>query len=434
MGGAVLMFIRSFAHLHVMLHSDRTHGLPVIRLSTLSASILASLLGLTLPASAQRMALGPAPPPSPQSQPTNPGDSFPPLTNEAPPAKNLPPGARSENGEQPAPKVSSQNAGAKEEAGRLEETTTKSKTDASAGSGKGKTTGSPIDNTTKNTSGNHLQSAQNEVLAASARWRWIPYGIAILIFLVLMWLSILTWLAYQGLATANRKSNKLQKKVLEMDIELEDLARNLGTQKTAQLQTQQLAHETAGRMAAYANSLSTLRADLAVQENRLFDIQAVQHTGTILKRECVLLEGPEMEQPVSISEPQLLDDPATSLTNEYQEAFFRGDRSALRRMMPDELNITQHSEDALMKTASLPTQLEIVKTGGSYLLIHREGRHLLVPDFQTLTSFTTNQLAKGIFSYERESVFTAELRLPAEVRDVGGLWEVVTMGVIAVPT
>ena len=428
------MFIRSFAHPHVMLHSARIQGLPVIRLSTLSVSILASLLGLTLPSSAQQMAWAPAPPPIPQSQPANPGDSFPPLTKEAPRAENFPSGARAENGEQPPPEVSGQRAGVKDAAGRLEETTTKSKTDASAGSGKGKTTASTIDEKAKNTSGNHLQSVQNEVLAASARWRWIPYGIAILIFLVLTWLSILTWLAYQGLATANRKSNKLQKKVLEMEIELDDLVRNLGIQKTAQLQTQQLAHETTSRVAAYANTLSTLQADLAVQENRLFDIQAVQHTRSSLERESDPLEEPEMEQPVSILEPQLLQDPATSLTNEYQEAFFRNDRSALRRMMSDELNITQHSENALMKTASIPTQLEIVKTGGSYLLIHREGRHLLVPDFQILTSFTTNQLAKGIFSYERENVSTAELRLPAEVRDVGGLWEVVTMGVIAVPT
>ncbi len=428
------MFIHSFAHPHVMLHSGRTQGLPVLRLSTLSASILASLLSLTLPSSAQRMAWAPAPPPIPQSQPANPGDSFPPLTNETPPAENLPPGARSENGEQPAPEGSGQNAGAKEEAGRLGETTTKSKTDASAGSGKGKTTASTNDEKAKNTPGNHLPSVQNEVLAASARWRWIPYAIAILIFLVLTWLSILTWLAYQGLATANRKSNKLQKKVLEMEIELDDLVRNLGIQKTAQLQTQQLAHETADRMAAHTNKLSTLQAELAVQKDCLFDIQAVQHTRSSVEHESVPLEEPEKEQPVWISKPQLLEDPATSLTNAYQEAFFRSDRSALRRMMPDELNITQHSEDALMKTASIPTQLEIVKTGGSYLLIHREGRHFLVPDFQILTSFTTNQLPKGIFSYERENVSTAEMRLPAEVRDVGGLWEVVTMGVIAVPT
>jgi hypothetical protein len=318
--------------------------------------------------------------------------------------------------------------------GNQEEKITGSKTDASDGSRKGKSTGLAIDEKAKRFSGYNLRTAQNGVFASFVQGRWIPYAIAALIFLLLTWLSILTWLAYQGLAKANSKSNKLQKQVFEMKFELENLSRNLGTQKTAQLQIQQLANETFGRMAAYADTLSTLQAELTVQERRLFAIQAGQHTHASLEGGSVPLKEPELDQPVLVREPQSIHDPATSLTDEYQEAFFRGDRSVLRRMMPDELNITQHSEDALMKTASVPTQLEIVKIGGSYLLIHREGKHLLVPDFQTLTSFTTNQLAKGIFSYQRENISIAELRRPAEVRDVGGLWEVVTMGVIAVPT
>jgi hypothetical protein len=428
------MFIRSFTHLPDMLYSDRIQRLPVIRSSTLSASILSSLLGLTLPASAQQIAWSPAPPPISRSQPANPGDLPPALPNKDPQAENLPSGERAEDGEQTRPEVSGQNAGANVEAGSPEETTTRSKTDTSAGSGKGKTTAPPTDEKAKSTSSHNLQFAPKEVLARFLQGKWTPYVIAALIFLLLVWLSVLTRLAYLGLAEANRKNDKLRKQFSALKIELKDLAVDFNIQKTAQLHTQKLANETVDKIDAYASTLSTLQAGLTAQENRFFDIQAVQHTRASIKQKSELLEDCEMNEPTFDSDPQSIHDPATSLTNEYQEAFFRGDRSALRRMMPDELNITQLSEDALMKTASLPTQLEIVKTGGSYLLIHREGKHFLVPDFQILTSFTTNQLAKGIFSYQKENVSTAELRRPAEVRDVGCLWEVVTMGVIAVPT
>jgi hypothetical protein len=434
MGGAVLMFIHSFGHLPAMLHSDRIQRLPILRLSTLSASILASLLGLTLPASAEQISWSPGPPPFSQSEPAKPGAASPQLTKPDPRANNLPPGERAKDGDQPLPEVSGKNASTKRESGNQEVKITGSKTDVYGGSGKGKPTGSAIDEKAKEFSRYNLQTAQKEVLASLVQGRWIAYLIAVLIFLLLIWLSILSWLVYQGLATANSKSSKLNKQSLEMKFELENLARSLDTQKTAQLQLQQLVNETIGRLERHGNTLSNLQADLTVQERRLFDIQSGQHAGTNLDGGIALFKEPELDRTTLISEPQSIHDPETSLTDEYQEAFFRGDRSALRRMMPDELNITQHSEDALMKTASIPTQLEIVKTGGSYLLIHREGKHLLVPEFQILTSFTTNQLAKGIFSYQRENISIAELRRPAEVREVGGLWEVVTMGVIAVPT
>jgi hypothetical protein len=128
-----------------------------------------------------------------------------------------------------------------------------------------------------------------------------------------------------------------------------------------------------------------------------------------------------------------LIDIGTKLAKEHQDAFFRHDHAALRRISLAELNITPHSKDTLMKSTSRPTQLETVKTGGSYLLIHREGKHWLLPEFQILTRCTTNQPAMGIFSYQRENISTAELRRPAEVRAVGDIWEVVRLGIIAVP-
>lgn len=46
---------------------------------------------------------------------------------------------------------------------------------------------------------------------------------------------------------------------------------------------------------------------------------------------------------------------------------------------------------------------------------------------------SANQPLKGIFTYERQLVSSAELKLPAEVKEVGGLWEVVTPGTVIVP-
>jgi hypothetical protein len=63
------------------------------------------------------------------------------------------------------------------------------------------------------------------------------------------------------------------------------------------------------------------------------------------------------------------------VVEEYQAAFFRGDRSALRSITSDQLNITQNSENSLMKTSTLPTQLEVVQNGGSYHLIHINNQH-----------------------------------------------------------
>lgn len=123
----------------------------------------------------------------------------------------------------------------------------------------------------------------------------------------------------------------------------------------------------------------------------------------------------------------------TKLAKEYQDAFFRNDRTALMRMSLVELNITQESEDDLLKNGSSPTQFEVVKAGGSYYLIQSDQRHWLVPSFQILSHLNTTTSKKGIFNYSPESIACAELRRPAEVRAVGDVWEVVRLGVIAVP-
>jgi hypothetical protein len=98
--------------------------------------------------------------------------------------------------------------------------------------------------------------------------------------------------------------------------------------------------------------------------------------------------------------------------------------------------ISSESEEALLNSFSAPTRLVAVGSGGSYLLVPALDRNdyaWILPDWQTLESFNTKRPNKGIFSYTSEAnLCSAELRQPAEVKQVGELWEVVTMGVIAV--
>lgn len=128
-------------------------------------------------------------------------------------------------------------------------------------------------------------------------------------------------------------------------------------------------------------------------------------------------------------------DPAAGLAAQFQEAFQRNDRLALRAMADQEMNITARSEDALARrVGTVVTQLQVVDGGGSFLLIARDGSHWLVPSFQTLASYQTSQPAKGLFTYEREpAIATVELRRAAKVRESGGVWDVEAMGVVAVP-
>jgi hypothetical protein len=141
-------------------------------------------------------------------------------------------------------------------------------------------------------------------------------------------------------------------------------------------------------------------------------------------------------QPTTLSaETTPKSDPAQELVAFFHDAFYRNDRSALRTLNPQELIITEDTENNLVRRiANTVTQLQIVNGGGSYFLIDKGGSHWLLPTFQTLIGFTSSQPAKGIFSFHPESVSRAELRYPAEIKEVGGLWQVINMGVVAIPT
>lgn len=133
-------------------------------------------------------------------------------------------------------------------------------------------------------------------------------------------------------------------------------------------------------------------------------------------------QGPPAQSPLEV------------IIKEFQAAAQHRDRSLLRRIATAELNITSESEDCLFRgSVSHATQLRSVPGGGSYVLIAVEDRNWLFPTFLTLESFNTNQPAKRIFTYQPQLVSSAELKLPAEVKEVGGLWEVVNQGIVIVP-
>ena len=127
-------------------------------------------------------------------------------------------------------------------------------------------------------------------------------------------------------------------------------------------------------------------------------------------------------------------EPYEDIVQCYQDAVDREDRPALRQMQYQELNITNETEDALLRGSSFDaTKLEAVTGGGSYVLISSEGHYWLFPTQQTLSGFSTNQPRKGIFNYESEMISRPAVKKPAEVREDGEYWIVATYGVISVP-
>jgi hypothetical protein len=144
--------------------------------------------------------------------------------------------------------------------------------------------------------------------------------------------------------------------------------------------------------------------------------------------------NPSSQSSAALYAPPPNVDPAKELAAFFQDAFHRNDRLALQSKAPEEMNVTTDTENALADSKpNVTTRLEIVKGGGSYFLIHQGEKHWLIPTFATLRGFMYSQPSKGIFSFEREIKTNLELRLAAEVKEVGSVWEVVSMGVVAVP-
>ena len=164
--------------------------------------------------------------------------------------------------------------------------------------------------------------------------------------------------------------------------------------------------------------------------------QSVTSSNFIAKQ----LSPPVPPTPSPTPKPEPTPEPQVSYADEliaiYSAAVLSNDRSQIRSIAIAELNVTQASEDALIRsTSNIDTQLEIVAGGGSYLLISHGNKYWVCPTVQTLTSFTSYKPQKGIFNYEEVStVSTAELKLAAEVEQISeGVWEVISKGIVWVP-
>ena len=123
-------------------------------------------------------------------------------------------------------------------------------------------------------------------------------------------------------------------------------------------------------------------------------------------------------------EPQVQG--VTSLS--YMQAFDKWDNMIFKGLR--RLDITQASEDALMRPTTQPTTLEEVACGGSYILLDEER---VAPEFQILKSYAFTQPDKGIFVYEQGYGSTPELISPAKVTTTSDGWEVKVKGRIGVP-
>ncbi len=240
------------------------------------------------------------------------------------------------------------------------------------------------------------------------------------------------WMVYQRLnrrSLKNNRSNRSGERSQEQQIiksKLETISQDIDALKRHFIHAGQ-----------FKSEIDLIRSSLDKDENPLYATNEIAEAAAIGSLSLL----PPVAAPTPL--PQIFDastklqasviNSVEEIVADFQEAYSHSDRAALRGMAREEMNITQDSEDALVRTAGSTTQLQSVKGGGSYLLIHRDDRHWLIPTFQTLNSFMTSQPAKGIFSYEREAITGAELRRPAELRQAGDVWEVVSMGVVAVP-
>lgn len=265
---------------------------------------------------------------------------------------------------------------------------------------------------------------------------WSVYALIALIICLFVWLLALTWWVYRELASLRQRHDRIRADMTALNNAIFALGNSVNGQERSLEAAKKLTDETLAKLSSQGKTLSSLKDHLYEQNEKSHDLQLRQGFDAAFsdQRQPHALMIPESAStPPSHQLAEQLD-PAEAIAAEFQEAFYRSDRSALRRMTSEEMNITQESEDALVRrTASATTQLQVVKGGGSYLLIRRQDRHWLIPSFQTLNSFMTSQPTKGIFAYERHSVSSVELRRPAEVRDVGGVWEVVSIGLVAVP-
>lgn len=126
---------------------------------------------------------------------------------------------------------------------------------------------------------------------------------------------------------------------------------------------------------------------------------------------------------------------ANSKIDNFAAAIEMNHGNIIREQADSELNITNESEDALVRReAGHKTKLEEVNGGGSYYRLSDGDRHWLFPTSLTLRTIAKYQPSKGLFRYELEPVTTPSIKQPAEIRAASGnCWQVIEMGTIIIP-
>jgi hypothetical protein len=81
-----------------------------------------------------------------------------------------------------------------------------------------------------------------------------------------------------------------------------------------------------------------------------------------------------------------------------------------------------------------PTRLRRVGGSGSFLLVILDGDDWLFPAVSTLQAADAELAQRGLFQLCPAAVAAPRLRMPAQMREVGGLWEVTECGQIEIPS
>ena len=174
------------------------------------------------------------------------------------------------------------------------------------------------------------------------------------------------------------------------------------------------------------NLLNLLNGGLDELELEETKVQPLAKVQPLVEPQVQPLAEPQVQRcGQSLVEPQVQE---TVGSLSYMKAFDKWDTTIFKGLK--KLNITQASEDALMKSTTQPTTLEEVSCGGSYILLDEER---VAPEFQILKSYAFTQPDKGIFVYEQGYGSTPELISPAKVTTTSDGWEVKVKGRIGVP-
>jgi hypothetical protein len=78
-------------------------------------------------------------------------------------------------------------------------------------------------------------------------------------------------------------------------------------------------------------------------------------------------------------------------------------------------------------------RLRLVGSGGQFLMVFFEDDSWLFPAVTTLETYSHDHSDVGYYRFEPAAVATAELARAAQLREAGGLWEVIEPGLILVP-